>query len=236
MGKIIKFRPGYHVFQKIKNDPKPATFYIPEWYKKTPQFINNDIKLPFVSSNSNLTVKMCLPFLDALSCGYMITLPFDIGVTKNEPGFKFTWETDQLDFIDGHGPEQYPGLLIPDEFDKNAYKFNTSHIIETPPGYSLIFTHPFNRVDLPFYTFTGIVDSDRFNQLPVNIPFLIKKDFEGIIEKGTPIAQIIPIKREQWNSEFNDYNFEQSQYAMYDLKSVMLRSYKTRWWQKKKYL
>ena len=31
-----------------------------------------------------------------------------------------------------------------------------------------------------------------------NVPFFIKSGFEGVIPAGTPIAQLIPIKREKW--------------------------------------
>ena len=32
----------------------------------------------------------------------------------------------------------------------------------------------------------------------------MKEDFEGVIPAGTPIIQIIPFKRENWNSENKD--------------------------------
>jgi hypothetical protein len=34
-----------------------------------------------------------------------------------------------------------------------------------------------------------------------NIPFFIKEGFSGVIPKGTPIAQVIPFKRESWTSK-----------------------------------
>ena len=33
----------------------------------------------------------------------------------------------------------------------------------------------------------------------------IKQGFEGVIEKGTPMFQIIPFKREDWKAEFDFY-------------------------------
>jgi hypothetical protein len=36
----------------------------------------------------------------------------------------------------------------------------------------------------------------------INSPFIIKSGFEGIIEKGTPMFQVIPFKRADWQAEF----------------------------------
>jgi hypothetical protein len=49
---------------------------------------------------------------------------------------------------------------------------------------------------------SAIVDSDKFYGSG-NIPFFLKADFEGTIEKGTPIAQLIPIKRKSWKAVYD---------------------------------
>ena len=48
---------------------------------------------------------------------------------------------------------------------------------------------------MPFHSFSGIVDTDK-HPVPVNFPFVVKKDFEGVIPAGTPIAQFIFLKRD----------------------------------------
>ena len=60
-----------------------------------------------------------------------------------------------------------------------------------------------NRFDLPFYTMSGIVESDIWG-LPVFTAFFLQKDFIGVIPKGTPIFQIIPFKRDDWEREVSD--------------------------------
>jgi hypothetical protein len=37
----------------------------------------------------------------------------------------------------------------------------------------------------------------------------LQSDWEGIVEAGTPIAQVIPFKRESWKSEL-DNNFSEN--------------------------
>jgi hypothetical protein len=232
----IRFRPSKKFAENLQTQPVIAVSKIPEWYKKMPKFLNDKVKIPTVNENSNLTLKMCPPFLDAMISGYIITLPFDIWVNEeNSSQPRFLWEAGGPDYVEMHSIDQYPGLKIPKEFSENAYKFNTTHIIETPLEYSLLITHPFNIIDLPFLSFSGVVDSDKYNILPINIPFLIKKDFVGIIEKGTPIAQILPIKRERWSHVVEKYDQNKSEFAILDLKSTIIRSYKNRWWNKKIY-
>jgi len=56
-------------------------------------------------------------------------------------------------------------------------------------------------------TVSGIIDNDKVN-LPGSMPFFLKEGWTGVIPKGTPYAQLIPFKREDWESEIiiEDYN------------------------------
>ena len=72
-----------------------------------------------------------------------------------------------------------------------------------PSGYSLFITHPVNRGDLPFVTLTGMVDSDLYKDNFVNFPAKWSDPtFSGVLPKGTPVAQCVPVKRENWNASF----------------------------------
>jgi hypothetical protein len=82
-------------------------------------------------------------------------------------------------------------------------KFNGFWTIELPPGYSLLVTHPINRADLPFVTLTGLVDADRYGDNFINFPARWRDpNFQGVLPKGTPLAQCLPIKREEWAPRF----------------------------------
>jgi hypothetical protein len=66
------------------------------------------------------------------------------------------------------------------------------------------------------------------------LPFYIKEDFTGVIPKGTPIAQIIPFKRELWKLQ-EDSAIEQEG-TLYNKKSnasTFTGWYKTEIWKKK---
>ena len=49
-------------------------------------------------------------------------------------------------------------------------------------------------MDLPFRLFTGLVDSDRFTEVGIIFPAVwLDPNFEGVLAKGTPVAQCFPI-------------------------------------------
>jgi hypothetical protein len=233
--KIIEFAPASEQAESIIKPPSPSKGFLPEEYKKLPFKINKNFThvLPDLKT-TNLTLKACVPVFDAMTAGYIITLPCDILVTDTlYYTDRIIWDVDWT-VITSHQKIQYGDMKHPEGYEESPYKFETNWIIKTPPGYSVLITHPLNRFDLPFITMSGVVDSDAYNINPVNLPFFLKKDFSGIIKMGTPIAQIIPIKREGWNSKILKYE-NSTKFQINNLKSVIDRSYKNRFWFKKKY-
>ena len=66
-----------------------------------------------------------------------------------------------------------------------------------------------NRNDLPFTTITGMVDTDTYTDNLVNIPARWHDTaFNGVLPKGTPVAQCIPVKREKWVARFEPLTSE----------------------------
>ena len=62
--------------------PKPALKFIPEDYKKLGRLSNNNLHDP--------TVKTCMPFLDAMTAGYIIPFEQDYIVDPTEDDFSMT--------------------------------------------------------------------------------------------------------------------------------------------------
>ena len=116
------------------------------------------------------------------------------------PGGAFTnYPRSPIDF---HDNTQVAGTPLFDE-DRFIIKFNNFWTIELPPGYSLLVTHPVNRHDLPF------VDADRTGRCrPLPRQFhplsraLARSRFNGVLPKGTPVAQCLPVKRDSWTARF----------------------------------
>lgn len=181
--------------------PKPSSSFPPNWYKDMPNFYNyektEDQKKIGSNGNPNVTVKKCVPFRDSMFCGYMITTPFDcyFGRKNNKLIVNCSYE-GEFQLIHEHDIEQYFMYPIPEGYDAALLKWNNPWIVQTPRGWSTLFVSPMHQ-DLPFYSLSGLVDTDK-HPAPIAFPFFIKKDFVGFLPKGTPFIQCIPIKRQNF--------------------------------------
>ena len=215
---------------------EPSSDFIPEWYRKSVGQIpgtNSELLVsnPMVTTS---TYKKCTPFFDAITAGYMMYLTADIEVIKRENDLPYIMWRTKRNIITEHSLSQWDGLPCPDGYSPFVYKWHNQFGIKLPKGYSFLFLSPINRFDLPFLTITGIVDCDMYNDT-VHLPFFIKNSFTGIIEKGTPITQIIPIKREYWKKEYGTYNAKNALLSRQKFLSTIKRSYKNNYWNRKEY-
>jgi hypothetical protein len=217
---------------------KPGLHHMPEWYRKQKNYSDGANTAVFTDSADSIvaTYKICVPFIDTLTSGYILSTPADIYVKKADatiPIPYFGWKVDWplLDFQDPKVLGNYP---TPYAHNPNLFRWYVDWQIVTPKGYSLWVTHPSHRYDLPFTTLNGFVDTDTHpNHLL--LPFFIREGFEGIIPKGTPIAQLFPIKRENWELQKGvvkeGYDFVNKNI----MKTYAFRTYKRLFWNKKSY-
>lgn len=147
------------------------------------------------------SVRMCSPFLDALTAGYMLRLPQALRVVTDGDDIQFNWKQAR----EGFGVGSHPLIQIGEDTGWDApavYKFMVPWGIEMPEGYAALITHPLNRYDLPFLTLSGLVDVDGYTS-PVNLPFVWRPGGDGEVwlDAGLPIAQVVPVLREEWDHE-----------------------------------
>jgi hypothetical protein len=239
MTKNIIFEPVSDEAGLLYDRPSLATESLPVWYRNMPLHLPGEETTglsPDGVAVSNLTLKGCMPFLDAMTSGYIFTLPCDIEIRKNKQGLVgLRWATNQ-DLISQHGPDQAPGLPTPPTGSPSILKWRPGWRVSTPTGYSCLFTHPLNRFDLPFVTLSGVVDTDSY-KLGVEFPFRLletNKDLV-ILEKGTPICQVIPFRRDNWQSSVVPFDEVENKKQGFLLKSKIIRSYQTQFWKKKSY-
>jgi hypothetical protein len=167
--------------------PQPAHKYIPYWYKQT------DTR-PFDEAPLDKSVRACMPFLEALTFGWVVPVPTDISITHSSDGMHIDWDVKHFTAMEAHNPEQVGGDSFP--HDGEILKFNLPYALRTPEGVSTLYMPPLNRVETRFRPFSGVVDTDNYVN-KVNIPALVlDEDFEGVIKAGTPLAQIIPFERD----------------------------------------
>jgi hypothetical protein len=195
----IKFRAiDKHVFD-VREKPVPAASMLPDWYRDIPIYGGNSDKL-ILNPAPNVTVKKCFPILDSLTSGYIVKLWADCQVVRTNGVLELKWVTQQSPF-DIWPAHQVSTFDIPEGYDRSVFKYMHGWIIKTPPGYSSIITHPFGYQNLPFRVISGVVDTDNLDT-DINTPIVFNKKFEGIIEKGTPMFQVIPFKRTDWQAEY----------------------------------
>lgn len=199
----IEFTPR---FQTDAEPPRSAR--LPSWYVDMNRGLD---EMP--------TVRRCLPVLDFLSSGYLLTFPVDLCFLNN------SW--DRTDIVLTHPVEQFAGLAVPAGYsNKIVFKLANPFKISTPPGYSCLFL-PVPELS-EFYALPGVVDTDTF-PVPVNPPFLIPKNFEGNITAGTPLVRVIPFKREEWDSVVCETDFQIISEAF----KINLKTYRDKFWKRK---
>ena len=200
--------------------PILAALGLPAWLKSMPSQAFNP-----VLSHEGDTVKRCPPFVDAMTSGFLIPLICDVTVENGE----FTWDNEPppggaVSFVRSpigfHDPSQVTGTPLFDA-DRFMIKFHNPWTIEAPEGYSLLFTHPVNRFDLPFTTLTGLVDSDQYHDAWVHFPaHWHDMNFNGVLPKGTPVAQCFPVRRDNWVVRTAIFTDEETQRA-HDLNNAI---------------
>jgi hypothetical protein len=224
--------------------PVPASKTIPEWYKDSPSYVNGEVKMPIDGATSG-TIKRCMPVFDAITSGYIISTYCDIhlsykdrevtspeGLTESVSLPYYQWPSGKpLEF---HTPDQAP--TYPDILKRPIAKWMNAWGIKTPKGYSCLFIPPVHRPS-PISIMAGIVDTDLYN-MPVNFPFTLKDpNFTGTIPAGTPIAQVIPFKRDSWTMKLTieDSAYLDNKKQFLKLKTKIFDSYKLLFRSKKEY-
>lgn len=174
--------------------PDRAIRFAPDWFKR----LNREMGMTYESGLPAMTAKACLPMTDAFALGFVIPLPFDvlIRVPEDRVSIQLGWAED-VPFapLEQHHPAQI-GAPEPPFEQVMPLKFINPWRIKLPAGWSLLFTQPLSRPDLPFTCFSGLVDADRFDTT-VNMPFAWTGPVgDHYLPAGTPIAQLVPIRRD----------------------------------------
>lgn len=186
--------------------PAPIGKTIPTWYRQADRFAkdpatNQYAEMPKIGGRIP-TWKACPAVFDILGSGYTYRTPCDIEFAEDGAGSiqaRILDEQHQNFLLDREPLHQF---VVPQGYHARHFAWWADWAVELPEGYSALYMHPLNRFELPFITTNGIVDNDK-DHLPGTMPFFFLKGITGILPKGTPYAQIIPFKREHWESEID---------------------------------
>jgi hypothetical protein len=204
----IKFYPFSKETEAFAPAPTPASKQVAEWYKHQPAY-GMDEHEALRKGTSGATVKKCMPIFDVMTAGYIIYTPVDIYVDTTNPDkmdYSVPGQVKYMakDIFSSHSPEQvshYP--VDTSKYHKHVFRIMPFWSVGTEPGYSCLFTHPFHRDPVPFKALSAVVDTDKFIS-DGHLSLHVEKDFKGIIQKGTPLVQVIPFKRDEYEMELVD--------------------------------
>ena len=221
----------------LKEDyPEPIKLNIPKWFKKLSNSIEKN------------TIKKCMPFLETLTTGYLLKIPKDLYIEHNkidDAGIRVSniktrkFNTDEeFNLNNGqtpHGVDQIKGSpLLNKNLNFDVHKIMNPWVIKTPPGYSCLFVSPLNNSDDRFSIVSGIVDTDTYEG-QINFPIIFNGDKYPVLNttltKGTPYAQIIPFKRDNWSMEIKENKHIKSFNLKFILNNVLF--YKEKIWSKR---
>jgi hypothetical protein len=171
------------------------------------------------------SIRACVPVEDFLTAGYIIKATFETRVTEKlvnfVPGMVISTakpvdednanQKKKTDSGQGLHPNQpvsiYSEAMCPMRSqDKkrlgNYFRFDSEWTIQTPPGYSCLVMQPYYLFNQDINIMPSIIDTDKFTgKIPV-VGFLTGKSDEVRFVSGDPLLQIIPFKRDIWESEF----------------------------------
>jgi hypothetical protein len=170
--------------------PVPAKTSLPDWFRKLPPVDKARVS----ATDNGLTVKRCMPFLDAMMSGWLIPAAATIRLDIRDAGqtVEAGWEFDKV-MVSSHHPYQIAGN--PAE-PRPPCKLHNYWTIVTPPGWSCLFLPPLNRARPVIEVLAGVVDTDQYQSL-IHFPFIATApDGVHTIERGTPLVQVIPFRRD----------------------------------------
>ena len=216
--------------------PRAAVKFMPKWIREI------DRNLP----ERQLSIKACLPVIEAVANGYVIPLWADLRITLSEHNGGVHLYAEFPSIISR--PDDYDGMVASHTWEQVGdsspfvdmslhqvpMKLTNPWDIKTPKGYSVLIKSP-PYGDHHLHVLEGIVDTDTFN-IGINLPFVWtgRELGEWVIPKGTPIAQVIPFKRTQTTLEVCATDEVARERQVLNLRSVFKDGYRSMFWHKRR--
>lgn len=167
----------------------------------------------------------------------------DIKIHRTELGrpfakyqFPASYGEEHIANVSPHADWQINHALDGNLFVTNILKLHSPHIIRTPKNYSMLIQKPANSFDTDLHIWSGVVDTDNY-PLNINLPFYWTGTEFGdfIVKRGTPIAQLIPIKRNDWSISYEGtYDVDHIKRHTFAVFATFLDNYKRLYWHKRK--
>jgi hypothetical protein len=253
--RIIEFHGPSILMNDEEVKPVPAIKNLPDWFKNLPaEFDKNSY------GYNGSTIKKCMPFLDAITSGYILKSHQDLQINFNfyneevkaqdinvstgvSPPDNFINKQYLKGLAFDHGSNYHPTKQVGEEkcpFTKRNsnlpfVKFLNTWSVVTPPGYSVMYLPVINNEDPRFTPITGIVDTDDNYYTQSNFPVIIHQQGKFIIKRGTPIVTVFPFKREDWKMKIKEIDIKKYEKTKANYFLYLKEWYKRNFWKKKKW-
>jgi hypothetical protein len=170
--------------------PEPASKYIPQWYRNLDKYYIDDNETtnerPGIQQQ---TVKGCMPFLEALTLGWILPNMTEIHTKDVNQRVEIEKRWD-YEYVLPHPEIQLDVYGLDD--NETIIKFQTPWYINAPKNTRLLITDPFNRKRTFLHAFSGVRHVDRFlYNIFVLARYDISPNHDRIIPDGYPLAQMI---------------------------------------------
>lgn len=243
----IYFEEKYPTLRGIIEPPTPITKANMKWWQSITAQYNPELG---TGSEPSAWVKKhrvggsaraCPAITDVLTHGYVMYSGIDVYFDTTDDEVKaqrvqgVPQDRDGNEILYRNDPWQTNDILYtPAGFSPQTFKMDPMYGIRTDEGYSVLITSIFYRDDLPWRFMDAIIDSDKFGVYD-HISFWIKNDFKGVVKQGTPMFQVIPFKREDFEMVIRDYDENQHVSQSHGVYSTFTQGYKKHFWNRKKF-
>lgn len=180
--------------------PTPARVFFPQWWKDIKSLDSTD---PIVEGPAG-NIKACPSFPLWFQQGYVVPLWTDIELHYQEDSGSLNWRTPNEQWQIGIHANTQVLPHLPEHIRENIIailKPKSPWRVVTPKGYStmqLPMTYQYNKI---FETLPGIIPTDVWHQTNPQM-VITKNTFKDsnmvMLTKGTPLAQYVPFKREDY--------------------------------------
>ena len=146
--KHIKFWAEDSIVTNLCPPPVPAKEIIPKWYKDLSRYTSGNKLHISDTGSANMGVKACMPFLDTLTSGYIIKLHCDILVEwQEDDNFTMKWTSD-IPPLTPRSTSIAESVPTASGYTPFLQAWEIKHCFKVPKGYSVLVSHPLNRLDL----------------------------------------------------------------------------------------
>ena len=188
--------------------------FMPDWFVKAPKWKNEKIdgeKNKKDNVNNKGTIKRCPAVPEFMGMGITIPLWWDLRLQIFDDG-SHQWNTPAKQFgFTLHDSSQLNDWLPSYAKPTLVLKADCPWRIKTPPGVSLLQLPMLWHFNPNFTVCSGVIWTDIHYE--INQQMMFHKRGEIMIQRGTPLAQYIPIRRETFKYDIGDQTPEQYTFA-----------------------